>query len=231
MGIKAGLLVLMMFLVPQAELKTVNGEVILVHDGDTLTVKTKRDRAYKVRLADIDAPEIGQPFGKPARRLATDLTLGTTVRVNYTFKDKYGRLIGEVLLPNGELLNEEMLKAGLAWHYRVKYPHSSFLEKLEYKAWQKKLGLWVQAEPTPPWEYRRENRLPTPPATPENMDYDLFFTYGLVGNPKTRVYEWPECKGYPKNTKGYINFGSLLDAETLGYRASERCKREELSSE
>ncbi len=226
MGIKTGLLVLMLFLVPQAELKKINGEVTLVRDGDTLTVKTKRDKLYKVRLADIDAPEIGQPFGKPSRRLASDLALNKTVRVNYTFKDKYGRLIGEVFLPDGKLLNEEMLKAGLAWHYRVKNPHSSFLEKLEYKAWQKQLGLWVQEKPIPPWEFRREKRLPSPPSRPEDMDYDLFLLYGLVGNPKTLVYEWPECKGYPKDTKGYLSFGNLLEAETLGYRASKRCKTE-----
>jgi len=226
MGLKFGLLALMLFLVPQAELKTLNGEVTLVHDGDTLTVKTKRDRVYKVRLSDIDAPETGQPFGKPSRRLAIDLALEKTVRVNYTFKDKYGRLIGEVFLPDGKLLNEEMLKAGLAWHYRVKHPHSSFHEKLEYKAWQKKLGLWVQESPIPPWEFRREKRLPSPPSKPEDMDYDLFLTYGLVGNPKTRVYEWPECKGYPKSTKGYINFGNRLEAETSGYRASRRCKQD-----
>ena len=225
MGLKFGLLALMLFLVPQAELKTLNGEVTFVQDGDTLTVKTKRDRVYKVRLSDIDAPETGQPFGKPSRRLAIDLALEKTVRVNYTFKDKYGRLIGEVFLPDGKLLNEEMLKAGLAWHYRVKHPHSSFHEKLEYKAWQKKLGLWVQESPVPPWEFRREKRLPSPPSKPEDMDYDLFLTYGLVGNPKTRVYEWPECKGYPKSTKGYINFGNRLDAETSGYRASRRCKK------
>ncbi|MBT7179799.1 MAG: hypothetical protein HN907_09715, partial [Nitrospina sp.] len=81
MGIKSGLLVLMLFLVPQAELKTVNGEVVQVQDGDTLTVKTERDKLYKVRLSDIDAPEIGQPFGKVARRLATDLARRKTVRV------------------------------------------------------------------------------------------------------------------------------------------------------
>ncbi|HIE80046.1 MAG TPA: hypothetical protein EYQ03_05205, partial [Nitrospinaceae bacterium] len=106
MGIKTSLLVLMLFLVPQAKLKTVNGEVVQIQDGDTLTVKTERDRLYKVRLADIDAPEMGQPFGKPARRLAVDLALEKTVRVNYTFKDKYGRLIGKVFLPDGKLLNE-----------------------------------------------------------------------------------------------------------------------------
>jgi micrococcal nuclease len=223
MELKAGLLMLMLFLVPQAELKTINGKVTLVRNGDTLTVKTKRNRAYKVRLVDIDAPEISQPFGKPSRRLARYLALKKIVRVNYTFKDKYGRLIGEVFLPDGKLLNEEMLKAGLAWHYRVKHPHSNFLEKLEYKAWQKKLGLWIQEKPVPPWKFRRENKIPAPPPRPENMDYDLFLTYGLVGNPKTRVYEWPECKGYPKNTKGYINFGNRLDAEDFGYRASRRC--------
>ena len=91
----------MLFLVPQVELKTVNGEVVQVQDGDTLTVKTERNRLHKVRLADIDAPEMGQPFGKSARRLATDLALEKTVRVNYTFKDKYDRLIGEVFLPDG----------------------------------------------------------------------------------------------------------------------------------
>ena len=225
MGIKAGLLALLFFLLPQAQLKTVNGEVTLVQYGDTLTVKTQRNRVYKVRLADIDAPEIGQPFGKPSRRLAIDLALKKTVRVNYTFKDKYGRLIGEVFLPDGKVLNEEMLKAGLAWHYRVKHPHNSFLEKLEYKAWQKKLGLWVQKTPVPPWEFRRENKLPSPPMRQEDMDYDLFLTYGLLGNPKTRVYEWPECKGYPKETKGYIHFGNHLEAESFGYRASGRCEQ------
>ena len=94
MGLKSALLALMLFLVPQAELKTINGKVTLLLNGDTLTLKTKSNRAYKVRLADIDAPEIGQPFGKPSRRLARDLALNKTVRVNYTFKDKYSRLIG-----------------------------------------------------------------------------------------------------------------------------------------
>lgn len=224
MGIKASLLVLSLFLIPQADLKTVNGEVVQIQNGDTLTIKTDRDKLHKVRLADIDAPEMGQPFGRVAQRLARDLAFEKIVRVNYIFKDKYKRLIGEVFLPDGKLLNEEMLKSGLAWHYRVKHPHSSFMEKLEYKAWKKNLGLWIQKTPVPPWEFRREKRLPTPPAIPKNMDYDLFLTYGLLGNPKTRIYEWPACKDYPKNPQGYINFGSLLDAEIMGYRASHRCE-------
>ena len=133
MDIKSGILALMLFLLPQAELKTKKGEVISVKDGDTLILKDKRDKLYKVRLADIDAPEIGQPFGRPAKRLLEDLALEKIVRVNYTQVDKYGRLIGEVFLPDGKMLNEEALKAGLAWHYRVKNPHSTFLEKMEYR--------------------------------------------------------------------------------------------------
>ena len=226
MKIQTGLLALMFYLVPQADLKTVNGEVILVQEGDTLTIKTNRDKLHKIRLADIDAPDMGQPFGKQAKRLATDLSLKKKVRVNYIVKDKYDRIIGKVFLPDGKLLNGEMIKAGLAWHYRVKHPHSNFLEKLEYKAWKRKLGLWIQEKPVPPWEYRREHRLPSPPAKPGNMDYDLFLTYGLLANPKTKVYEWPQCKGYPKNPKGYIKFGSILDAEKLGYKISKRCEIE-----
>jgi micrococcal nuclease len=223
MDIKSGILALMLFLLPQAELKTKNGEVISVKDGDTLILKDKRDKLYKVRLADIDAPEIGQPFGRPAKRLLEDLALEKIVRVNYTQVDKYDRLIGEVFLPDGKMLNEEALKAGLAWHYRVKNPHSTFLEKMEYKAWKKNLGLWVQDKPIPPWEFRRESRVPTPPSNADNMDYDLYLTYGIIGYPKTRIYQWPTCKGYPKNPKNYIHFGNLLDAETLGYRASDGC--------
>jgi micrococcal nuclease len=223
MDIKSGILALMFFLLPQAELKTKNGEVISVKDGDTLILKDKRDKLYKVRLADIDAPEIGQPFGRPAKRLLEDLALEKIVRVNYTQVDKYNRLIGEVFLPDGKMLNEEALKAGLAWHYRVKNPHSTFLEKMEYKAWKKNLGLWVQDKPIPPWEFRRETRVPTPPSDADNMDYDLFLTYGIIGYPKNRIYQWPSCKDYPKNPKNYIHFGNLLDAETLGYRASKGC--------
>ena len=224
MDIKSGFLLLILFLSLQTELKTINGEVVFIKDGDTFTIKDQRNKLYKVRLSDIDAPEIGQPFGRPAKRLLEDLVLNKVVRINYTQIDKYGRLIAEVFLPDGKILNEESLKAGLAWHYRVKYPHSNFLEKIEYKAWKKKMGLWVQEKPVPPWEFRRETRLPSPPVNPESMDYDLFLNYGIIGNPETKVYLWPMCKGYPKSRKGYIPFGNFLDAETLGYIPANGCK-------
>jgi len=223
MDIKSGFLALMFFVLPQADLKTITGEVISIQDGDTFSIKDKRGKFYKVRLADIDAPEIAQPFGRPAKRLVEDLALNKVVRINYTQVDKYKRLIGEVFLPNGKILNEEALRAGLAWHYRIKNPHSTYLEKMEYKAWKKKMGLWVQEKPIPPWEFRREKRVPIPPSNKENMDYDLILTYGIIGDPKTRIYQWPMCKGYPKNHKNYILFGNLSEAEILGYKAAKGC--------
>ena len=224
MDIKSAFLALMLLILPQADLKTINGKVISIKDGDTFSIKDQRGRFYKVRLADVDAPEITQPFGRPAKRLMEDLVLKKVVRINYTQVDKYKRLIGKVFLPNGKILNEEALKAGLAWHYRVKHPHSTYLEKMEYKAWKKKIGLWVQEKPIPPWEFRREKRTPIPPSNKDDMDYDLILTYGIIGDPKTKIYQWPMCKGYPKNHKNYILFGNLSDAEVLGYRAARGCE-------
>ena len=224
MDIKSGFLALMFFLVPQADMKTINGEVVSIKDGDTFSIKDQRGKLYKVRLADIDAPEIAQPFGRPAKRLIEDLALNKVVRINYIHADKYKRLIGKVFLPNGKILNEEVLKAGLAWHYRVKHPHSIFMKKIEYKAWKKKIGLWVQEKPIPPWEFRREKQIPAPPSSIDNMDYDLILTYGIIGDPKTRTYQWPMCEGYPKKHKNYVLFGNLADAQVLGYRAANGCK-------
>ncbi len=224
MDIKLGFLVLMFFLLPQADLKTINGEVVSIKDGDTFSIKDKRGKFYKVRLADIDAPEITQPFGRPAKRLVEDLALNKVVRINYIRADKYKRLIGKVFLPNGKILNEEVLKAGLAWHYRVKHPYSTYMEKMEYKAWKNKRGLWVQEKPIPPWEFRREKRTPAPPAGIDNMDYDLILSYGIIGDPKTRTYQWPMCKGYSQKRKNHVLFGNLSDAEALGYRAANGCK-------
>ena len=224
MDIKSGFLALMFIILPQADLKTINGKVISIKDGDTFSIKDQRGKFYKVRLADVDAPEIAQPFGRPAKRLIEDLALNQVVRINYTQVDKYKRLIGKVFLLNGKILNEEALKAGLAWHYRVKHPYSTYLEKMEYKAWKRKMGLWVQEKPIPPWEFRREKRTPTPPSNKENMDYDLILTYGIIGDPKTKIYQWPTCKGYPKNHKNHIPFGNLSDAEVLGYKAAIGCE-------
>ena len=69
--------------------------------------------------------------------------------------DRYGRTIAEVLLPEGRVLNHEMVKAGLAWWSRKYVPDDGTVAQLEAKARAAKRGLWADAEPVPPWEWRK----------------------------------------------------------------------------
>ncbi len=203
--------------------KSLSGKVIAISSGDSITILSDEEIIYKIRLANIDAPELKQPFGRQALNFTHDLAMDLRVRVNYQKKDYHNRVIGDVVLPSGKLLNEEVVKFGYAWHYRVKRPPSPVLSNLEYLAWKNKLGLWVQDKPTPPWEFRRGNDIPLPPSKPEYTDYDEIFSYGILGNPKSQIYYWPACRDYPSDQKGLILFGSKLDAETLGFRNSQSC--------
>ncbi len=72
--------------------------------------------------------------------------------------DKYGRTIADVILPDGRVLNHELVKAGFAWWYRTYAPDDELLKQLEHEARAAKRGLWADANPVPPWEYRRLRR-------------------------------------------------------------------------
>ncbi|KMP11685.1 hypothetical protein UZ36_03435 [Candidatus Nitromaritima sp. SCGC AAA799-C22] len=224
-GFKTGLAVVLMFFSTQAPLKTITGKVVTVHQGDTFTIKSipPKEKLFKVRLSNVDSPEIKQPFGHQAKLFTMDQIAGKRIQVKYNMVDLYGRLVGYVVLPQGNILNEELIRAGLAWHYRVVPSPSTALERLEYEAWEKKLGLWIDPSPTPPWEFRREGSIPRPPSKDNQMDYDLILSYGIIGDPKERVYWWPGCKDYPKNAKDHVVFGYKLLAESMGYRSSSGC--------
>jgi len=136
--------------------KTLEGRVISVHDGDTVTLL--RDRAsHKIRLDGIDCPELGQAFGKNARQFSADLAFDKQVTVYYHEKDRYQRYLGTVITPGGQNLNRELLKAGLAWHYKD-YNSDPILAGLEIQARREIRGLWSDPRPIPPWEYRRGRR-------------------------------------------------------------------------
>ena len=133
------------------------GKVVGVTDGDTISVM-RDGKAEKVRLAYIDCPEKRQAFGQKAKQFTSDMVFGKTVIIKIESKDRYGRTIGEVLLENGDNLNQELLRAGLAWHYR-KYSQVHFLSNLEEEARSEHRGLWVDPNPVAPWEFRRPRRL------------------------------------------------------------------------
>ncbi|GJL78780.1 MAG: hypothetical protein NPINA01_17690 [Nitrospinaceae bacterium] len=202
---------------------TLKGKVVAVMSGDTLTLETSRGKLIKVRLKEVDTPELMQPFGRQARQFSMDLALAKAVRVEYEKADKYLRVIGDVVLPDGRVLNQELLRNGLAWQYRVHHPANEFLRELEYGAWKNKEGLWVEPSALPPWEFRRETFLPVPPENRSQMDYDRIFNYGLIGDPETKTYLWPGCLNYPEKSPGFAVFGNKQDAEESGFKISPQC--------
>lgn len=143
--------------VEHIETGSFSGRVVGVSDGDTIRVM-HNGREVKVRLYGIDAPEKRQDFGMAAKKYASLLVFGKTVTVDSRGTDRYGRTIGWVNTGNGVVLNEEMVKAGLAWWYREYAPNDNRLSQLEAQARNARRGLWSRSNPTPPWEYRRQRR-------------------------------------------------------------------------
>lgn len=130
------------------------GRVIGISDGDTITVL--HDRVpVKVRLAGIDCPEKDQDYGDKARQATSKMVYGRVVNVIELKKDRYGRTVASVRFGLGRDLSRELLKKGFAWWYESVAPKDSALSKLQDKAREKKLGLWNDPKPTPPWEYRK----------------------------------------------------------------------------
>ncbi len=147
------------FLPLAASADTLTGKVGRVVDGDTLYVLDANYKDHKIRLAGIDAPERRQAYGLASRKHLLSIVAGKQVRVEYQKQDRYGRIVGKVLLDGIDVCLEQV-KAGLAWHYK-KYQHEQSAEDRELyadaenKARNERLGLWRENNPTPPWEHRR----------------------------------------------------------------------------
>jgi endonuclease YncB( thermonuclease family) len=137
-----------------------SGRVVRVLDGDTLEV-LEGATPRRVRLHGVDCPERNQPYGSRARQFTAQLAFGRTVTVVIRDRDRYGRLVGEVLLPDGRNLNRELLAAGYAWWYR-RYSRDLRLAVLEWMARWRKRGLWQDPHPVPPWEWRKRPKSAEP---------------------------------------------------------------------
>ena len=129
-----------------------------VLDGDTIEVLNGH-HAERIRLSGIDCPEKGQAFGNKAKQAAAALVFGKQVTLQTHGKDRYGRTLADVLLPDGTNLNHELVKDGWCWWYRKYAPGDTVLEKLETEAREAKKGLWADPHPVPPWEWRPANNL------------------------------------------------------------------------
>lgn len=130
--------------------------VVAVHDGDTVTV-LENERQLRVRLTEIDAPELGQPFGKRSKTSLSDLCFGKAAELKVRGRDRYGRVLGR--LKCGDLdANAEQVRRGHAWVYTRYAPVDSPLHSLQLDAQAARRGLWTDQAPTPPWEWRRQRR-------------------------------------------------------------------------
>ncbi len=144
-------------------LKVFEGKVISIKDGDTFEVLYD-GQPERVRLAEIDCPEKSQPFGNNAKQFASELCFGKMVTVSSNGKrDRYGRVVGIVVTQDGINVNEALVKAGLAWHYKD-YSDSQELAAIEDQARLQKIGLWADKRPTPPWDWRKKKRKKKQPA-------------------------------------------------------------------
>lgn len=139
-----------------AHTESLTGKVVSVKDGDTIEILVNNE-PIRIRLYAVDCPEKSQAFGQKAKQFTSDLCYGKTVSVKIHDKDRYGRLIGEVFLPDGKILNNELLKAGYAWHYK-QYNQSPILAMYETEAKKEKRGLWSDPNSIPPWEFRHSKK-------------------------------------------------------------------------
>ncbi|MDL2307736.1 thermonuclease family protein [Desulfovibrio sp. OttesenSCG-928-C06] len=135
------------------------GKVVKIGDGDTVSILNSDGSFGKIRLYGIDCPENGQPGGAEAAAFTSDLAFLEEVKITTVNIDQYGRTVGMVHLPNGRMLNEELLRNGHAWVYRAycKEPWCASWLQLERQAKAERKGLWAQKKPTPPWEWRKKN--------------------------------------------------------------------------
>jgi endonuclease YncB( thermonuclease family) len=150
---------------PTAAVALLTCVVIGISDGDTLTARCAAGNtavSTKIRLSAIDAPEKRQPFGAAARKSLATLTYGKSVEAACQKTDRYGRRVCSVV-SDGTDVGLEQLRAGLAWHYKAYAGEQPVPERIAYAQSERAAqtagrGLWQDADPVPPWQWRR----PTP---------------------------------------------------------------------
>jgi endonuclease YncB( thermonuclease family) len=188
-----------------------SAKVVGISDGDTLTV-LKADRTQvKIRLHGIDAPEAGQDFSTRSKQAASELAFGKSVTIARRDTDRYGRMVAEVVLPDGRSLNRELVRGGFAWWFRRYAPDDRDLERLEAEAREARRGLWSQPNPIPPWGWREGKGQPA--------------TAGVIGNRRSHVYHNPNCRGVAvMKAENRVEFATAEQVQAAGFKKAGDCK-------
>ena len=197
-------------------------KVVGISDGDTITVLRNGNEQVKIRLYGIDAPENSQPYGKASKSNLSSLIYGKNVEINPIDTDKYERTVAMVNL-NGINANAEQIRAGNAWLYK-QYCRDSLCSdwgEIESEARTGRVGLWIDSNPTPPWEWRHGGQV-----IQKKADASLTVAANISsyhGNINSGIFHRPGCQHY--NCKNCIAvFASREEAISNGYRPCKICK-------
>lgn len=196
------------------------GRAIEVSDGDTFTLMTPEKTRVEIRLAEIDAPESGQPYGIRARQALSNHLAGQTVRVVVQTTDRYGRTVGRAYVDDKDIC-AEMVRGGNAWVYREHVIEEQLLE-LEDEARIAGRGLWgtTESRDMPPWEWRRQ--------VGEIRASRGCAIKGNINSKGQRIYHLPGSRSYGDTRinlgRGERWFCSEEEARDAGWRAPRRGK-------
>ena len=160
------LLLVLLLTTTLAEPLILQGRVVRVTDGDTVTLLDEHEALHKIRLAGIDAPESAMPYGHQATLYLASLVFGENVEAVTYKQDRYGRTVA-TLMHGEQDINLAMLQAGLAWHYKHYAKEQPAAQALAYAqaeelARTQNLALWKDSDPCAPWDWRKSRR-PRPP--------------------------------------------------------------------
>ncbi len=155
----AGLLLGLVLLAPVTA-ATLTGRVVRILDGDTVEVLDAAQHTERIRLGGIDAPEKSQAFGTQAKQRLADLDGGQTVSVEWTKRDRNGRVVGTLLRADRDV-GLQLVRGGYAWWYRAFANEQSAVDRVLYAAAELSAqtalrGLWADAQPLAPWDYRHQ---------------------------------------------------------------------------
>ena len=137
------------------------GRVVSIADGDTFTLLAADKKQIRIRLAEIDTPESGQPYGNRAKQALSKLVFDKDVRIEVQTIDRYGRTVGRPYVGEVDVC-AELVENGFAWAYR-QYLRDSMLLELEKEAQDSNRGLWSlpEYERVAPWDWRQGKRTAT----------------------------------------------------------------------
>lgn len=142
--------------------------VVSVLSGDSIAVTDPAGKRHVIRLIAIAAPRPSQPYHANAQKQLGETALNKAVRVVWSKRDERGQLVGRAFVaaancssncPLDRDLGLSQLEAGLAWWLKAERKDQSlseqgYYEYAEFDARQRRIGLWLDAKPVPPWQWK-----------------------------------------------------------------------------